>query len=92
MPGTWGIAGGKGVFVTGGYMTMAATPDFGKTISTFSLRSFKNDPRPRNLVTHHVGPIYCGDASGRFLALGNDRAKENAVFGNLYVSDDLGKA
>ena len=91
MPGTWGIAGGKGAFVTGGYMTMAATPDFGKTITTFSLREFKNDPRPRKLVTHHVGPVYCGDSSGRFLALGNDRAKENAVFGNLWASDDLGK-
>lgn len=91
MPGTWGIAGGQGVFVTGGYMTMAATPDFGKTITTFSLRSFKDDPRPRKLVTHHVGPVYCGDVSGRFLALGNDRAKENPVFGNLWASDDLGK-
>ncbi|MCA9086676.1 MAG: exo-alpha-sialidase, partial [Planctomycetaceae bacterium] len=91
MPGTWGIAGGKGVFVTGGYMEMAATPDFGKTITTFSLRSFKDDPRPRKLVTHHVGPIYCGDASGRFLALGNDRAQQNPVFGNLWSSDDLGK-
>ncbi len=91
MPGTWGIAGGKGVFVTGGYMTMAATPDFGKTITTFSLRRFKDDPRPRKLVTHHVGPVYCGDASGRFLALGNDRAKENPVFGNLWASDDLGR-
>ena len=91
MPGTWGIAGGKGVFVTGGYMTMAATPDFGRTISTFSLRKFRDDPRPRKLVTHHVGPIYCGDANGRFLALGNDRSKENTVFGNLYASDDLGR-
>ena len=91
MPGTWGIAGGNGVFVTGGYMTMAATPDLGKTITTFSLREFKNDPRPRKLVTHHVGPVYCGEASGRFLALGNDRSKENPVFGNLYASDDLGK-
>ena len=91
MPSTWGIAGGQGVFVTGGYMTMAATPDFGKTITTFSLRSFKDDPRPRKLVTHHVGPVYCGDASGRFLALGNDRAKVNPVFGNLWASDDLGK-
>ncbi len=91
MPGTWGIAGGKGVFVTGGYMQMAATPDFGKTITTFSLYDFKNDPRPRKLVTHHVGPVYCGDISGRFLALGNDRSKENTVFGNLFASDDLGK-
>jgi photosystem II stability/assembly factor-like uncharacterized protein len=72
-------------------MTMAATPDLGKTISTFSLYQFKNDPRPRKLVTHHVGPVYCGDASGRFLALGNDRSTENPVFGNLFASDDLGK-
>ncbi len=91
MPGTWGIAGGQGVFVTGGYMMMAATSDFGKTITTFSLYHFKKDTRPRKLVTHHVGPIYCGDASGRFLALGNDRSKENTVFGNLFASDDLGK-
>jgi hypothetical protein len=91
MPGTWGIAGGKGTFVTGGYMTMAATSDFGKSITTFSLRDFKDDPRPRKLVTHHVGPIYCGDASGRFLAIGNDRAKENTVFGNLWASDNLGR-
>ncbi len=72
-------------------MQMAATPDFGKTITTFSLYDFKNDPRPRKLVTHHVGPVYCGDSSGRFLALGNDRSKENTVFGNLWASDDLGK-
>ncbi|MGN6545343.1 MAG: hypothetical protein ACTHK7_09875 [Aureliella sp.] len=91
MPGTWGMAGGKGVFVSGGYMHMAATPDFGKTITVFSLYEFKNDPRPRKLVTHHVSPIYCGDTSGRFLAIGNDRSKENAVFGNLWASDDLGK-
>ena len=91
MPGTWGIAGGQGVFVTGGYMMMGATADFGKTITTFSLYDFKKDPRPRKLVTHHVGPVYCGDASGRFLALGNDRSKENTVFGNLFASDDLGK-
>jgi hypothetical protein len=57
----------------------------------FSQLSFKNDPRLRKLVTHHVGPIYCGDASNRFLALGNDRSKENPAFGNLYASDDLGK-
>ena len=91
MPGTWGIAGGKGVFVTGGYMMMGATSDFGKSITTFTLSRFKNDPRPRKLVTHHVGPIYCGDASGRFLALGNDRSKVNTVFGNLFASDDLGE-
>ncbi len=91
MPGTWGIAGGQGAFVTGGYMMMAATADLGKTITTFSLYDFKKETRPRKLVTHHVGPVYCGDASGRFLALGNDRSKENTVFGNLFASDDLGK-
>lgn len=91
MPGTWGIVGGGGVFVTGGYMTMAASPDLGKTITTFSLRDFKDDPRPRQLVTHHVGPVWCGEASGRFLALGNDRSKENTVFGNLFASDDQGR-
>jgi len=91
MAGTWGIAGGDGVFVSGGYMTMSATPDFGKTFTTFSLREFKEDPRPRKLVTHHVGPVWCGEESGRFLALGQDRSKENPVFGNLYVSDDRGK-
>jgi photosystem II stability/assembly factor-like uncharacterized protein len=91
MPGTWGMAGGKGVFVSGGYMVMGATADFGKTITTFSLREFKDDPRPRKLVTHHVQPMYCGDDSGRFLALGNDRSTDSPVFGNLYASDDLGK-
>lgn len=91
MAGTWRIAGGLGTFVAGGYMTMTATPDMGKTFDTFSLRSFKDDPRPRKLVTHHVGPVFCGDASGRFLALGNDRSVENALFGNLFASDDRGE-
>ncbi len=91
MAGTWGIAGGDGVFVSGGYMTLSATPDFGKSFTTFSLRNFKDDPRPRKLVTHHVGPVWCGKKTGRFLALGNDRSKESPVFGNLYASDDQGK-
>jgi len=91
MPETWGIAAGQGVFVTGGFMQMAATSDFGKSITTFSLAQFKHDPRPRKLVTHHVSPIYCGDTSGRFLALGNDRSTENPVFGNLLASDDRGQ-
>jgi len=91
MAGTWGIAGAKGVFVSGGYMTMSATPDFGKSFTTFSLRSFRDDPRERSLVTHHVQPVWCGERSGRFLAIGNDRSKENPVFGNLYASDDMGK-
>ena len=91
MPMTFGVAGGKGAFVATGYMGTAATADFGKTLTTFSLREFKTDPRPRKLVTHHVSPVYCGDESGRFLALGNDRSTENTVFGNLFASDDLGK-
>ncbi|MCH5375095.1 MAG: hypothetical protein JJ992_14060, partial [Planctomycetes bacterium] len=52
MPGTWGIAGGRGVFVTGGYLTMAATPDFGKTINTFSLRSFDGEPKATASNSH----------------------------------------
>lgn len=91
MPGTWGLAGGRGVFVSGGYMVTGATPDFGRTITTFSLRSFLDDPRERKLVTHHVDPIYCGDDSGRFLAIANDRSKENPVFGNLFATDDAGQ-
>jgi len=90
MAGTWGLAGAKGIFVSGGYMTTSATPDFGRSFTTFSLRSFKDDPRERKLVTHHVDPIWCGEKSGRFLAIGNDRS-ETPVFGNLYASDDLGK-
>lgn len=92
MAGTWGIAGGDGIFVSGGYMTMSATPDFGRSFTTFSLREFKDDPRPRDLVTHHVGPIWCGETSGRFLALGNDRSKTKPVFGNLFASDDRGQS
>jgi photosystem II stability/assembly factor-like uncharacterized protein len=91
MPGAFAMAGGKGAFVVGGYMTMTASPDFGKSFSTFSLRTFRDDPRTRQLVTHHVEPVYCGDATGRFLAIGNDRSKENPPFGNLFASDDLGK-
>lgn len=91
MPGTWGLAGGKGVIVSGGYMTTGATTDFGRSFTTFSFYSFKDDHRPRKLVTHHVDPLYCGDTSGRFLAIANDRAKEAPVFGNLFASDDLGK-
>jgi hypothetical protein len=28
---------------------------------------FKDDPRGK-MNTHHIGTVYCGDASGRFLA------------------------
>ncbi len=91
MTGTWGMAAGKGAFVAGGYMTFAATSDLGKSFQTFALQSFKNDPRGHKLVTHHVDPVYCGDASGRFLALGDNRGKDGPKFGNLFASDDLGK-
>lgn len=91
MPETWGLAGGKGAFVSTGYMTAAATPDFGRSITLFRLTAFKNDPRSRKLNTHHIDPVYCGDSSGRFLAIGEDRSPENPVFGNLFASDDLGK-
>jgi photosystem II stability/assembly factor-like uncharacterized protein len=92
MPGTWGLAAGKGAFVAGGYMTFAATADLGKTFSTFSMwNAFKDDPRGYKLVTHHVDPVYCGDASGRFLALGDNRGDAGSKFGNLFASDDLGK-
>ncbi len=90
MPVTGTLAAGKGVFIGSGYTTFTATPDLGKTWSTFSIRAFKDDPRGR-LSTHHVKTIYCGDASGRFLALGDDRSKENPGFGNLFASDDLGQ-
>ncbi len=35
--------------------------------------------------------IYCGDASGRFLALGDNRGADGPKFGHLFASDDLGK-
>ncbi len=90
MPSTMSMAAGKGVFVGSGYTTFTATPDFGKSWSTFSLYKFKDDPRGK-LVTHHIRTIYCGDASGRFLALGDNRGTDGAKFGHLFASDDLGK-
>jgi photosystem II stability/assembly factor-like uncharacterized protein len=90
MPTTMSMAGGKGVFVGSGYMTFTATPDFGKSWSTFSLYKLKDDPRGK-LVTHHVRTIYCGDASGRFLALADNRGTDGPKFGHLFASDDLGK-
>jgi photosystem II stability/assembly factor-like uncharacterized protein len=92
MPTLMGLAGGKGAFVSAGYTEMAASPDLGQTFTKFNIsQSFKNDPLGRKLNTHHVRPIYCGDASGRFLAVGDDRTPENPRFGNLFASDDLGK-
>jgi len=91
MPGTWGITAGKGAFVGAGYMTFTATPDLGRTFSSFSMwGAFKDDGRGHKLSTHHVGPVYCGDATGRFLALGDNRG-DGPKFGNLFASDDLGR-
>lgn len=91
MPGTWGMTFGKGAFVGAGYMTFTATPDLGKTFNSFSMwGGFKDDRRGYKLSTHHVGPVYCGDASGRFLALGDNRG-DGPKFGHFFASDDLGK-
>ncbi len=88
---TWGLAGGKGAFVSSGYMTFSATADLGKTFKTFGIwGAFKDDPRGK-LSTHHIGAVYCGDASGRFLALGDNRGDSGPKFGHLLASDDLGK-
>jgi photosystem II stability/assembly factor-like uncharacterized protein len=89
---TQGLAGGKGVFVSSGYMTFSATADLGKTFTTFGMwGKFKDDPRGK-LSTHHIGPVYCGDASGRFLALGDNRGDTGPKFGHLFASDDQGKS
>ncbi|MFM7607163.1 MAG: hypothetical protein ACKO8Z_18445 [Prosthecobacter sp.] len=88
---TFGLAGGKGVFVSSGYMTFSATADLGKTFTTFAIwGAFKDDPRGK-LSTHHIGAVYCGDASGRFLALGDNRGDTGPKFGHLFASDDQGK-
>ena len=91
MTGAWSLTGGRGVFVSSGYMTFSATADLGKTFTTFGMwGAFKDDPRGK-LSTHHIGAVYCGDASGRFLALGDNRGDSGPKFGNLFASDDLGK-
>jgi hypothetical protein len=90
MPGTWGLAAGRGAIVGTGYMSTGATTDGGRTFSSFSFYAFKNDPRGK-LSTHHVDPVYCGDASGRFLALADNRGQTGPKFGHLFASDDLGK-
>ena len=87
MPTTMSMAGGEGVFVGSGYTIFTRTPDFGKTWSTFSLGTFRGDPR--KLVTHHIKTEHLGD--GRFLALGDDRSKTDPKFGNLFASGDLGQ-
>lgn len=92
MPPLWGGELGGGTFVGAGYMEIASTPDLGQTWHRFNLRSLgKNDPAGRKLSTHHVTPVYCGEASKRFLAIGNARSKENPNFGNLFASDDQGQ-
>lgn len=91
MPGTWGLAAGDGTFVGTGFMTTCATSDLGRSFSTFSLYQFRNDPRGYKLSTHHLDPIYCGDATGRFLALGDNRGQVGPKFGHLFASDDRGK-
>ena len=91
MPGTWGLAGGNGVFVSSGYMTFSATPDLGKSFTSFAMwGKFKDDPRSK-MSTHHISTVYCGDASGGFLALGDNRGDSGPKFGHLFASDDLGK-
>ncbi len=88
---TLGLAGGNGVFVSSGYMTFSATADLGKSFTTFALwGKFKDDPRGK-LSTHHIGAVYCGDASGRFLALGDNRGDSGPKFGHLFASDDQGQ-
>jgi len=92
MPPLWGGDLGGGTFIGAGYVVIASTPDLGKTWHTFNLRHLgKNDPAGRKLSTHHVTPVYCGDATGRFIAIGNDRSKEDPNFGNLFATDDQGK-
>lgn len=92
MPGTWGLAAGKGAFVAAGYMTMTATSDLGATFDSFGMwGGFKGDARGYKLVTHHVDPVFVSETSGRFLALGDNRGKDGPKFGNLFASDDLGK-
>jgi photosystem II stability/assembly factor-like uncharacterized protein len=90
MPTTMSLAGGKGTFIGSGYTNFTATPDFGKSWSVVSTYKFKNDPRGK-LETHHVKTIYCGDSTGRFLALGDNRGTDGPKFGHLFASDDLGK-
>lgn len=91
MPGTWGLAAGKGAIVGTGFMTMGSTADLGKTFASFAMwGAARNNPRGK-LNTHHLDPVYCGDESGRFLALGDNRGKEGPKFGHLFASDDLGK-
>jgi photosystem II stability/assembly factor-like uncharacterized protein len=92
MTGAWSLTGGRGVFVSSGYMTFSTTADLGKTFTTFSMwGKFKDDPRGK-LSTHHINAVYCGDTSGRFLALGDNRGESGPKFGHLFASDDQGQS
>jgi photosystem II stability/assembly factor-like uncharacterized protein len=91
MPGTWGLAAGKGTIVGTGFMSMGATSDGGQSFNSFVMWGIaKNDPRGK-LSTHHLDPVYCGDESGRFLAYADNRATTGPKFGHLFATDDLGK-
>jgi BNR/Asp-box repeat len=94
MPGTWGLAGGNGVFVSSGYMTFSATADLGKSFNSFAMwGKFKDDPRGK-MSTHHISTVYCGDASGRFLALGDNRGDSvmtDTMAANAWTSVDAGE-
>jgi len=90
MVGTWGLAIGGGTVLATGYVRTAATSDFGKTWVTANLRGLKREHPDRALKTHHLKPVYCGDASGRFLAIGQDRSEDDPTFGNLFATDDGG--
>jgi hypothetical protein len=91
MPGTWGLATGGQTFIGTGYMSMAATSDMGKTFTGASIWGLaKNDPRGK-LQTHHLDPVYCGDRTGRFLALGDNRGIDGPKFGHLFATDDQGR-
>ncbi len=89
-PDQYGIAGGGGVFVSGSAGTFNATLDFGKSWEEFNLKRQKGYEKRPKMSTHHVKPIYLGDESGKFLALGDDRGKTN-YFGHLFVTEDKGK-
>jgi len=86
------VAGGNGTFVATGFQQFMATPDFGKSWRLVNQGNLINPQpdRPR-LNTHHIIPLYCGDTSGRVLAIGNDRRQETPGFGNLFATDDHGE-
>jgi len=90
MVGTYGVEGGGGAFVSGAAGLFSATSDLGKTWSKFNKRQFEDFKTRPKLGTHHIQPIYLGEKTGRFLALGDDRSSETGYFGHLFASDDGG--